>query len=424
MQVLQRVGIVALLLSALALAVSTFWPTCDTPPNAFGWKPDPEAVAKVLATLPTPEFSDTPAGKVALGELPKQAYLWQTVEKVTGKPAPIYDQNPIGSCVGFGTSRAFEKSLATQIALGDRFEWKSVVEEIVYAGSRVEVAGWRTWSDGSVGAYAAKFVQKWGAPPRAVYNVGGKSYNLTSYNPTRCREWGYYGVPDDLEPECRKFPAADITMVTTWEQAKKALAQGYGIAICSNQGFAAQRDSNGVARASGSWAHCMCLDGYHVDENTGKEYGHIENSWGTVYHRGPVGWDNPPESGFWAESGVIARMLSQRDSWAIAAVKGFPSRKIDWFAMGDKDDASDLFTVAVVPHNLKPNALRGEVADRRRFNPRQGRDGAFGCGCSGSCNQHCAGGDRCTCVARRADAASAADSCCLPAARHPVRAWR
>lgn len=87
------------------------------------------------------------------------------------------------------------------------------------------------------------------------------------------------------------------------------------------------RDSRGVCRASGSWAHCMALLGYVTE---GGEYGLIENSWGEDIYSGPVGWGEPNGGSFWAEADVIDRMLRQDDSWAFSAFEGFPARKISW----------------------------------------------------------------------------------------------
>lgn len=297
------------------------------PPNAFGWVDDPVEVARVSATLPFKVFADTPAGQGA-DPLPKFVYLWHAHKAITGQNPPCFDQNPVGSCVSFGSSRGFERSLAVAILRGERFTFKHLVEEAVYGGSRVEVGGGRIRGDGSVGIWAADWFRKWGGLPRGVYDVAGRHHDLTTYSPSRCRDWGQRGVPDELEPEARKYPAGETTQVRDWQEAKKALANGYGIAICSNQGFARQRDSRGVCRASGNWAHCMALDGYQTDEQ-GREYGHIENSWGDSYHVGPVGWGEPNTAGFWAEAAVIDRMLKAGDSWAFSAVKGFPKQD-DW----------------------------------------------------------------------------------------------
>jgi hypothetical protein len=306
-----------------------------------GWVNNPDVVAQVAAAEQFRVFSDTPAGR--MGEaLPDSVYLWKHYETIFARPPPSKNQNPIGSCVSFGTNTAIERTMAYEIAvLKKPLKFKFICEEITYAGSRVEVGGGRISGDGSVGAWAAKFVKEWGVVAREP-TADGK-YDLTNYDPARCRKWGRDGVPDDLEPLAREHPVQAITQVKDWEEAKKALAQGYGIAICSNQGFAMQRDARGVCRPSGSWAHCMALDGYHLEG--GSEYGHIENSWGANAHTGPVGLGNPPSSGFWTDSRTIDRMLKQGDSWAFSTVKGFPARKIIWPANVMPEQAKTKGTV-------------------------------------------------------------------------------
>lgn len=335
-------------------------PIQTPPPAPFygeGWSPDPDAVNAVLATLPQPKFAATPAGQGA-DPLPPSAYLWQTHKKLTGLLPPVHNQNPLGSCVSFGTARAITRSLAGEIAInGGNFELKEVSEEPIYAGSRIEIGGGRIGrGDGSVGAWAAKFVTTYGALPKAVFG----RYDLTKYDPQRAKQWGMpgYGVPDDLEADTKKFPAGSATQVASWAEAKRALANHYGIAICSNVGFnkpgtprgyvdPATRDSRGVCLPFGRWDHCMCLDGYHTDEN-GKEWGHIENSWSATAHQGPVGWGEPNTSGFWTSAEVIDGMLKQGDSWAYSAVKGFPGKRLDWFVKKSRplQDAETLFALA------------------------------------------------------------------------------
>jgi hypothetical protein len=152
--------------------------------------------------------------------------------------------------------------------------------------------------------------------------------DLSKYSEARCRDWGRNGVPDTLEPEAKKHPVKTTSMVMSWEEAKQALSSGYGIAICSNQGFSMQRDADGFAKASGSWGHCMALIGYQTKNREG---GFILNSWGDDAHTGPSGFGDPPKSGFWADAGVIDRMLKQEDSWAFSSVDGFPLRRLHWF---------------------------------------------------------------------------------------------
>ena len=295
------------------------------PTPSFGWVRDDVAVEQVSQGLRFKVFTDTPAGQ-ADKPLPAAVYLWEAYRKIDPAGPPVKNQGPVGSCVSFGTNNAILRSMACDIVYNRRaFEIKDIAEEVTYAGSRVEIGGGKIRGDGSVGAWAAQFVQKFGIVSREKHGA----YDLSKYDTARCRSWGNSGVPNDLEAVAKEHPVAEITKVRNWAEAKKALAQGYGIAVCSDQGFSMTRNANGVARASGSWAHCMCLDGYHTDG--AKEYGHIENSWGGSAFSGPVGWGNPSPAGFWADSSVVDRMLKAGDSWAFSGVKGFPARDSDWF---------------------------------------------------------------------------------------------
>lgn len=299
------------------------------PPAGYGtgWHKDDDEVKAVAATLPVKLFADTPAGRNA-DPLPKAVYLWQAYTKLFARPPPPQNQGQVGSCVAFGTSRAIEMTLANEIVDGANFDWKPLVEEVIYGGSRVTIGGGRLRGDGSVGIWGAKYVTEYGDLPRGQY----PNYDLAKYSESRCRQWGNSGPPAALLLEIKKYPVGATTQVESWQEAKKALAQKYGIAVCSNRGFTMQRDARGVCRPSGNWNHCMALLGYHTDE-AGREYGYIQNSWdeeGT--YSGPLGWGEPGGGGFWAESSVIDKMLKQGDSWAFSAVKGFPAKRLDWAA--------------------------------------------------------------------------------------------
>lgn len=283
----------------------------------FGWRPMPAEVARVQAELTYPVAARTPIGKIAEDDLPGEVFLWQVYERLFGAKLPGKNQGRVGSCVSFGTNKAVEATMLCEIAAGEPEEFHFLVEEVTYGGSRVEVGGGRIRGDGSVGAWAADFVRKWGIIARGKYG----NYDLTRYSESTCRQFGDRGVPDDLESEAKLHPVTDVTKVTTWADAKRMMATGHGVAICSDQGFSMKRDSRGVAAPSGSWAHCMNLDGYVVSGED--EFGYISNQWGPDAHTGPVGWGEPNGYGFWAESRVCDRMLRQGDSWAFAGVRGW-----------------------------------------------------------------------------------------------------
>jgi hypothetical protein len=315
------------------------------PEFATGWVKDEEAVNTVIKSFPIKGFEETPAGvNVEADELPMQVFMWDYHKKVNGSLPKVHNQGQVGSCVSFGTARSIENTLVAAIANGDlRFKYNDVAEEPIYGGSRVEIGGGQLRGDGSVGAWAAKYATIFGTLFKLQYDVLGQSEDFRVYSEARCRSYGSQGLSTAFETEAKKFPVKDAVMVTTWKDAKKALAQGYAIAVCSDQGFTMQRDSKGICYPQGQWAHCMSIDGYYIDPITLKEYCHITNSWGANAHTGNVGWGNPNTAGFWTDSAVVSRMLSQRDSWAFSGVKGFPSRKLNWIK------------------NVKPNKLEKEL---------------------------------------------------------------
>ena len=290
--------------------------------HEMGWVRDDDAVALLLTQLPEPNWRVTQAGE-EIADPPDHVYLWDVARKVTGSLLRPWSQGQVGSCVSFGTARAIEYSMCCEIAAGEPEEFRSLCQEAIYGGSRVEVGGGRLRGDGSTGSWAAKWVSQWGLIDRGVHG----SYDLSEYSVDRCKKWGAAGVPDDLEPLARKHPVS-VTQVTTWEGAMRMLANGYGIAVSSSQGFTMARDANGICQPSGSWAHCMCLCGYVTINGT--VYGRIDNSWGPSSHTGPVGPGDPGPEGFYASGATIDKMLRQGDSWAFSAVAGFPSRRINW----------------------------------------------------------------------------------------------
>lgn len=301
-------------------------------PEGFptGYISDPVATAQIILESDTPVFSDTPAYRDK-SEIPKQAFLWDAARKVLGDLLPGRNQGRVGSCVGFGTTSAVEHSIlvALAIAQAQASDFKHLCQEVTYGGSRVEVNGGRSpfRGDGSVGAWAAKFVTKWGVVPRANYTQG---LNLLSYSEAVCRQMGSSGLPDWLEGVARERPVEKYTLVSSFDEACVALANGYAVAVCSNQGFTMGRDKDGFCLPRGVWNHCMGLVGYTL---TGRAGGFLLNSWGEKAHTGPIGLGNPSPAGFWSDAEVVDRMLRQKDSFAFASAAGFVPQKpdfIDW----------------------------------------------------------------------------------------------
>jgi hypothetical protein len=288
-----------------------------------GWVQDETAVAQLISELPQPFAENTPAGQVE--ELPESVYLWDVARRILGELLPPRNQGQVGSCVSFGTARAIEYSMLCEIAAGEPEEFRELATEIIYGGSRVEIGGGKLSRDGSVGAWAADWCRKYGILSRDIYG----NVDLSTYSETRCRDWGKSGIPSELEELAKAHPTKSTTLVRNWEEARRMLASGYGISVCSSQGFSMTRDGNGVCSPRGVWNHCMALAGYGVIN--GQQYGRLDNSWGANAHAGPVGPGAPGPEGFWVSAIIVDKMLREGDSWAFSCVDGFPARKLRWF---------------------------------------------------------------------------------------------
>ncbi|MCX7666431.1 MAG: hypothetical protein N2112_12900 [Gemmataceae bacterium] len=361
-------------------------PEPDIPPlpdfDDLGWRPiSPEEREKIISSLPYPQFCDTPAGRAEMEDIfsdTADALVFRLANRgrsMTGqRPYASRNQGQVGSCVGFAAAAACEYAMAATNALrkgGPIQELPDLVQEVIYAGSRVEVNGGRVpfSGDGSTGAWAAKWLSTGGNLARGVYGT----HDLTAYSESRCRQWGDRGVPDELEPIAARQTVISVTLVRTTDEAKKALAQGYALFICSNVGFGQRgpyvRDRDGFLTASGTWAHCMAVIGYQGGSRPGYL---ILNSWGPRWVSGPSGrFSDIPDGSFWCDETTMGRILSQGDSYAVSGVRGFPRRKIaidDWIADAGKPVADMNLTISgmvKVQEKGWPIVIHSELKGRR-----------------------------------------------------------
>jgi hypothetical protein len=297
----------------------------DPDAKATGWINDPAAVERIVREMAVPSFGDTPAGRAVLGD--EDVFLYRNVRKAAGlddRHYPNVDQKQVGCCVGCGHKHGVDVLLANQIASGQAAEFKPVSVEVIYGGSRVEIGGGKIRGDGSVGAWAVKFISTYGVVP--METVGG--VDLSTFDPNRARQYGANGVPKAVEAEARKYPVKGTAQVKNWGDVKKAIGQGYPVTICSNRGFTMTRDRDGFASPSGRWDHCMVCIGVRGGDRPG---GFILNSWGDQAHTGGVYPADMPVAGFWADADVIDGMVKQGDSFALSDAVGFPARQLPWF---------------------------------------------------------------------------------------------
>ena len=204
-----------------------------------------------------------------------------------------------------------------QIATGLKDEsFHQTATEAIYGLARVDVGGQRgSYSDGAVGAWAAKAVSTIGTVDRDI---------LGPYDGKRAKDWGAKGVPASVKSKAGQHKVKSVSLVSTYEELEDALANGYPVPVCSNQGFTLERDEEGFCKAKGKWGHCMLIVGVRAGDRPGAC---IFQSWGPEMPSGPLALDQPPNT-FWADRDVVAKMLAMEDSWALSQFEGYPGQSI------------------------------------------------------------------------------------------------
>jgi hypothetical protein len=278
-----------------------------------GWRHDPEEVSRALAGMPRPLFAAS-APHLARSGAGKTVLLYKAFKDVNSGRYIDYPAQTIGDCVSHGFGHGTDLLEAVQISIGKKpEEFKQTATEAIYGMARVDIGGEHGYMDGAVGAWAAKAVSTLGTVSRDV--VG-------PYDGKRAKDWGAHGVPSQIKAQATAHKVLSTSLVTTYGELEDALANGYPVTVCSNQGFTLQRDGDGFCRARGMWSHCMLIVGVRADRRQGAC---IFQSWGSDVPSGPIGLDQPPNS-FWAERGVVENMLGMGDSWSLSSFEGYPAQ--------------------------------------------------------------------------------------------------
>lgn len=289
--------------------------------HLMGWYENQAEVEKTLSTMSKPYFCDYRDNIKGTGR-GKKRLLHNYVVQVLGK----YNvrTQAIGDCVSFGYAGGVDIVKCVQSILGSYGQWVAeTCTEYIYGTSRVEIGGGQLGNgDGSNGSWAAAAVEKYGTLLRIKYG----NTDLTQYSGQRAKNWGYRGVPDELEPIGKEHCIRTTSLVTTYEDACDLIYNGYPIAVCSNQGFSSVRDNNGFARPQGSWGHCMLVHGY--DDSFSKPGVLIQNSWGPDWISGPKREDQPDGS-FWCDAQTFQHMLNGQDSFALSNFDDYPPQDLD-----------------------------------------------------------------------------------------------
>ncbi len=249
--------------------------------------------------------------------------LYQCCRKAIGSDTKNYPQQ-IGDCVSFGAKNASEYLICVQKVLGvsphDVFH--PVFPPYLYGCGRVFIGGDHGYGDGSVGVWQAKAVEKYGV-------LAADESNVPAYSGSIAKKWGGgQGPAKEFVELGQKHLVKSAAKMNSWNDVVAAVSNGYPVIVCSGQGFSMEASSDGFHRASGSWAHCMCIMGVNNKYKT--PYGLILNSWGDV-HGHLKDFDTQeelPVGVIRARAETIERMIRQDDTFAFSQLPWFKEQKL------------------------------------------------------------------------------------------------
>jgi hypothetical protein len=232
---------------------------------------------------------------------------------------PYNERQVTGDCVSHATRNACDVSRAVEIDVhSDRESW-------IARGATEAIYGARGHGgQGMSCARAAEFVSKYGGV-LVRQNYKGV-IDLSKYQGMLGANWGGKGLPDTVIDLANDHQIKTVSLIRNIDEARDALANGYGISVCSNYGFASTRDKKGFAKTSGSWAHAMA---WIACDDTGSEPAFlVQNSWGKWNDGGHPEWGPIPDGSFLIHADVAAGMLKQNGAYAFSNFDGFPVQKL------------------------------------------------------------------------------------------------
>jgi hypothetical protein len=336
---------------------------------------DPAADEKVYDSLEWKDFDDAAHENGMAGDgKGKLSLAYECAEKLNPLEFPGMPQRT-GCCVSRGQVNAFACSYAYEVWHGipDDLQ-KKIIESgkgiLGLAGSKSKSAKkvaerWpivphpkhqtfdhvviymergHRGQGAHCGTLAAASRDKTGLLPRGVYDIPGYGkYDCSRYDDNMAARSGPR-APQAIRDFVNKHHVREITPCNHIEAARDALANNYGINVCSGYATSSRRPTikddkgNECAGANtwrGSWAHAMawigCDDRPWAHEKYGGPIFLVLNSWGT-WNSGPrriYGTDKYiPVGAFWITPRDARSMLRNGGAYVSSNVKGFPRREI------------------------------------------------------------------------------------------------
>jgi len=232
-----------------------------------------------------------------------------------------YESQTTGDCVSHSTRNAGMMDYCIDSLFGEtKFKGRLATEPIYGARGHS--------GQGANCSRLAEYVSQNGEGgflPRAKYESGRSSVDLSVYDSDIGHDWGKRGTPSWLNEIASENKALRVFSLKSVEEMVDALAMGFGITMCSGYGFSSTRNNDGVAEASGSWSHAMCWCGVDDTEWAHDKYGGpitlVQNSWGDWNGGGKI--HDQPDGSFFIKPDVARNMIENGGGYVVASVRGY-----------------------------------------------------------------------------------------------------
>lgn len=246
----------------------------------------------------------------------------------------------VGDCVSHGAKNACLTTMACDIESGKPDEESGLVEGVPIidplgiaqgALSTEAIYWWRGYNGHGWSCDVAAQVccTNSGLWLRNDYPELG--IDLRKYSGSLASKYGRQAPPDAIRDYGKKHLIRTSTRLTSREQRRDFLANGYGIFHCGGEGWSSSRDENGFSRQVGRWSHAMATIAFDDRQIIKDKYGEslelIQNSWAKFNSGGRkiLGTDILiPEGSFWARSSDVSR----RSTFSFSGAMGWPARRL------------------------------------------------------------------------------------------------
>ncbi len=230
------------------------------------------------------------------------------------------------NCVSFGAKNAIEYVQAYDIAQnGNLAEWKLVFPPYLYGTGRVLVGrGQLGRQAGSLGSWQAEAVEKFGV-------IASDTEGCPKYSGKLADQWGYQGVPDKFVTLGKTHLVQNTALVTTWDELKLALSNGYPVTTASNVGYSLKPGRDGFHVQNDRWPHQMMFGGYDDGGDGIEPHALLLNSWSDIMgsivdFRTKEKW---PVGTLRIRKADALKHLAARESFAYPSLQGFVPRPLD-----------------------------------------------------------------------------------------------